>query len=120
MKRRIKVVFCVILVLAAPNAPRSIAPARQELHLVDVREETWEKVHVGMYEKEIEGVLGGPPGDYRTDKEVCYHSFNINMASPAACTVKAWLFDHHIIQIGFDSDGKAVYILRTGRMPPPT
>ncbi len=100
---------------------------------VDVRQETFERLKPDMGEPEVEAILGGPAGDYRTRAGVKYQRMDsAGIMFPIGerfeqGTESRWLTDGYAIYVSFDADGKAwlIYGLRalpalpSMRYPPP-
>jgi hypothetical protein len=122
MKARLFLVGCSLGILAIFVALRRAGVPRPAGSPVDVRLETLEKLERGMGESDIASLLGAPPGDYRTNKEV--HYFFDTMGAlppgPGQAVLKEWLTDDWAINVWFGSDGKAVGIERARGMPPLT
>lgn len=62
MRRRLLVLFCVfaLLVIGAGLAAVLFRPTHR------INRENCEQIEVGMMQQQVEALLGGPPGDYRT------------------------------------------------------
>ena len=78
---------------------------------VEVRPETYGQLKVGMSEREIEAILRGPPGDYRTRKDVSYLFGGVFWPIDEPITTKEWDTDDYAIQVWFDRGGEAVFIV---------
>ena len=64
----------------------------------------------GMTRDEVESILGRPPGDYTTKKEM-YFRFppgSANAALYLGWTWEEWISDHGWITLTFDRDGKVI------------
>jgi hypothetical protein len=62
-----------------------------------ISRENYDRIHEGMTEREVEEVLGGPPGFY-TDRLVAVHFSGIMVRS-------WWIGDEGVVTIGWTSDG---------------
>jgi hypothetical protein len=83
---------------------------------VDVGPASFDKLQIGMNESEVEAILGGPAGDYRTRPGVWYvfaGSWSGSIDDPVP-TFKEWETDHFAILVSFGPDGRAVGIEGAG------
>ncbi len=92
---------------------------------VDIRHETCERLQLGMSEKEIEAILGGPAGDYTTQPNCGFYVFvNIGPVCQTPgedghISIREWHTDDFAIHVYFNPDGKAVLIASAGASDPP-
>jgi hypothetical protein len=90
---------------------------------VDVRPETRAKLQIHMSEKEVEAILGGPAGDYRTRPNIDYafvtlgHKYQV-LKRFDHVTERKWHTDEYAIHVYFDPDGKAILIASACADPP--
>jgi hypothetical protein len=61
-------------------------------------------VHEGMNQGEVEAVLGGPPGNFRT-KAVVYARMTTGSAGYGTARTETWEADGGMIEVGFDDRG---------------
>jgi hypothetical protein len=78
---------------------------------VDVRLETCYALKPGMSESEVEAVLGGPAGDYRTRKHVGYLFAVSGWLGNCDGITRRWDTDEYAIHVLFSRDGKVGAIL---------
>jgi hypothetical protein len=73
----------------------------------DITFENSERIHDGMTLPELEAILGGPPGDYRTqDREPREFQY-----TGIQGTLRTWLADDGIVLIWFDAKGRVCGIV---------
>jgi hypothetical protein len=119
MRKRLLVLAGVALAAAV------IVPAVLDLHayrpkLARNRLITWEHyrgVKLGMSQAEVEAILGGPPGDYRTDERISYWDYFEAGLSPHDVVARreSWYGNDGQITLGFDEEGR---VLRRGFASP--
>ncbi len=114
MKLRILLLVCLLFV-AASFIVHVIGTWGLTPCPVDLRPEISEKLKLGMTEKDVEAVLGGPAGNYTTRPDVFYVHLSSGVVSRAVeqhdyLTKRQWYTDKYGILVYFDPDGKAVLI----------
>ncbi len=103
---------CLLLALAIAFALARVATPRPGPCRIDLQLENLEKLESGMCESEIASILGGPAGDYRTQKGIGY-VFAVSgpvVPLPDRHTKSEWLTDQYAIEVWFGEDGKALDI----------
>lgn len=89
--------------------------------LIDLSLEASGKLELGYTEQEIAAIVGGPAGDYRTDKSIG-HLFAVVGTWPdlKAYTKKVWLTDQYALEVWFGPNLKAVAIRQGIGFGPPS
>lgn len=73
-----------------------------------ITEERFARIKAGMTEKEVESILGVPPGDYETKKRMPLPTRDLFVPT-VPCETKVWEGNGLIITIWFDAGGKVFY-----------
>jgi hypothetical protein len=125
VKRRRIVPVCIILAFAVSILALRVAGRGPVPCPVDVRPETAERLEVGMTEGEIEAILGGPAGDYRTRNDIGYFfglvgGYSNTLHELDKATEKQWNTDQYSVLVFFDPHGKAARIYGAGAYKPPS
>jgi hypothetical protein len=111
---------------AAVTVPASLLHHAYRQKLARGRLITWEYyrgVKLGMSQAEVEAVLGGPPGDFRTERVFYTDYFEVGFSpQDVVARRESWYGNDGQISLGFDEQGR---VLRRGfadpiRSPPPT
>jgi hypothetical protein len=127
MKRRIMLLGCVVAVAVVVVAPK-VAPWCAKSCPVDVSPETRARLKHGMSRSEVESILGGAAGDYRSRPDVRYsavlsggrlRTYETLEERYGQVTRSAWYTDEYMISVCFSSDGKVVLIQGCGASSPP-
>jgi hypothetical protein len=74
-----------------------------------ITKESLDRIEVGMTAEQVERVLGGPAGDYRTGPTLAYYVPWLKI-SPGAGEIARWVewqADAGTIVVGYDANGKA-------------
>ncbi len=83
-----------------------LAPARSR-----ITEANCDKIQEGMTQREVEAILGGPPGDYATrpyNREIGM-IVGLHLQNAEDYVSKEWIGDEGIITIEFYKDGTVVW-----------
>jgi hypothetical protein len=111
MKRRITILV-FLLALAVSSIAVQVVTRSPTPCPVGLRPETSDKLELGMIEKDVAAILGGPAGDYRTQKDIGYLCAFSGPVVPRTAhhTKSEWLTDQYAIEVWFGEDGKALSI----------
>jgi hypothetical protein len=116
VKRHISLLVGLVLALATLVAVLLVMRKSPAPCPVDVGPASFDKLKIGMSESEIEAILGGPAGDYRTRAGVWYMFVGPGLYSkddPVPIT-KEWDTDSYAICVNFGPEGKAIRIMGAG------
>ncbi len=103
MRRRVVLAWGLLLALALLSAAASVlmqaSPNDRICHA------TYEAIEIGMHVTQVEALLGGPEGDYRTD-DVFFTLTNREMTPhPSGLEHRTWLGNGGQIFVSFHADG---------------
>jgi hypothetical protein len=70
--------------------------------------ENYEMIRVGMTLEEVEGILGGPAGNYGLQSRIVQTREDIDVARLAECRYLQWIDSSHIVGIQFDAADRVV------------
>lgn len=70
-----------------------------------INKDSFGRIEKGMTSQEVESILGGPPGNYRS----CF-STRRRHTLVAGVTAQEWESDQGAIRVGFDEEGKVVQV----------
>jgi outer membrane protein assembly factor BamE (lipoprotein component of BamABCDE complex) len=102
--------WLTVVVAGIALASLSVAVWNVIGHYSTVRRHHLERVEIGMTRAEVEALLGGPPGDYRTNPErfsISHHSL-AQFRLEEAYAKDDWIVDEAMIQVWFDANDRVV------------
>jgi len=77
---------------------------------VHITRENFERIQIGMTQKDVEEILGGPPGDYRQRKSIEYEGRSwhelIIKVQPTPASHPMWWGTRGAIQINLTEEGQ--------------
>jgi hypothetical protein len=76
-----------------------------------ITEENFSRIHAGMTQKDVENILGGPPGDYRRQKSIeTYYKMEehpvIVKVGPSSALHPVWWGTEGSIELDLSEDGR--------------